>query len=120
MDKRARGGAARGPAPPILVSSASLQYPPRAAPDEAVTYGPVYLDVVDRDQSLAWWRDLVGLQTIDEDDESMRLGAGDDILVVLRPGATSGVRRPKRSNRLSSQDRPVVRDPAGNLIALTA
>jgi len=63
----------------------------------------VYLDVVDRDQSLAWWRDLVGLQTIDEDDESMRLGAGDDILVVL-PGATSGVRR-GQSARTGSRPR---------------
>ena len=41
---------------------------------EFVKFGPVQLQVVDRDRSLAWWRDVVGLRVLDERDDVIELG----------------------------------------------
>ena len=65
-----------------------------AAPSaELATFGPVHLDVTDSDQSLAFWRDLVGLQLRGREDGALRLGTADETLLVLHPGATSPARR---------------------------
>jgi hypothetical protein len=61
---------------------------------EFATFGPVHLDVVDLTRSLGFWRDLVGLQVLeDHSAETVGLGAGGDVLVVLHAGA-SGPARP--------------------------
>ena len=62
------------------------------ADTDFITFGPVHLDVVDAERSLAFWRDLVGLQTLDNGEE-LRLGVDDEPLLVLRDGATTPVRR---------------------------
>ena len=41
---------------------------------EFLTHGPVHLDITDLDQSLAFWRDRVGLQLRDQQDGSALLG----------------------------------------------
>lgn len=61
-------------------------------PAEFLTHGPVHLDITDLDQSLAFWRDRVGLQLRDQQDGSALLGTDTDTLVVLHPGATSPAR----------------------------
>ena len=60
---------------------------------EALSFGPVHLDVVDRDRSLAWWRDVVGLHDVTDHADTLELGVGGEPLIVLRPTATSPVRR---------------------------
>jgi catechol 2,3-dioxygenase len=64
-----------------------------AAPVELATFGPVHLDVVDRHRSLRFWRDVVGLRLVSEERDAVSLGTSREVLVVLRPGATSPVRR---------------------------
>lgn len=63
-----------------------------STPTELATFGPAHLDVVDRERSLRFWRDLVGLQMLG-DGEAVELGAGDEALVVLHPVATRPVLR---------------------------
>ena len=60
---------------------------------EFLSFGPVHLDVVDRERSTAWWRDVVGLHHVTEHTDSVELGVGGEPLIVLRPTATSPVRR---------------------------
>ncbi|HEX2095762.1 MAG TPA: VOC family protein [Solirubrobacterales bacterium] len=60
---------------------------------ELATFGPVHLDVTDAARSLAFWRDLIGLQVSRQGDGVVELGADGETLVVLHPGATSPVRR---------------------------
>ena len=60
---------------------------------EFLTHGPVHLDITDLDQSLAFWRDRVGLQLRDQQDGSALLGTEDDTLLVLHSGAMSPARR---------------------------
>jgi catechol 2,3-dioxygenase len=62
------------------------------ADTDFITFGPVHLDVVDTERSLAFWRDLVGLQQV-ENGDGLRLGADGEPLLVLHEGATSPVRR---------------------------
>ena len=62
-------------------------------PAELATFGPVHLDVTDAGQSLAFWRDRVGLRLRKEDDGALQLGTDTDTLLVLHPGATSPARR---------------------------
>lgn len=50
--------------------------------------GPVHIAVTGRETALAVWRDIVGLEVIEEDDTAIRLGAGGDTLIVLEPDAT--------------------------------
>src|SRR5262245_50059261 len=57
------------------------------------TFGPIHLDIVDRDRSLQFWRDVVGLRVRRESAGAMELGTPRETLLVLHPGASSGVRR---------------------------
>lgn len=55
--------------------------------------GAVHLAVTDRDRSLPFWKDVLGLSLLAEDDGTIRLGAGERELVVLHPGAQRPVMR---------------------------
>jgi catechol 2,3-dioxygenase len=55
--------------------------------------GAVHLSVTDRARAVHFWRDVLGLSLITEDDEALRLGAGGRELVVLYPGAKRPVVR---------------------------
>ena len=50
-------------------------------------FGPVHIAVTDRDKALAIWRDVVGLQLVEETPGELRLGVGDRVLIVLELGA---------------------------------
>ena len=66
---------------------------PAATPSaELACFGPVHLDVTDADRSLAFWRDLVGLQVRHYDGGALHLGTDEDTLLVLHPGAGSPAR----------------------------
>ncbi|HYF24525.1 MAG TPA: VOC family protein [Baekduia sp.] len=67
--------------------------PSSASSTDFVTFGAVHLDITDAEQSLAFWRDRVGLQLRSEQDGDLHLGTDTDTLLVLHPGATSPVRR---------------------------
>ncbi len=60
---------------------------------DRITYGAVHLQVTDPHRSLEFWRDLIGMQAIDTDDDGIALGAGGQALLVLHPGAEPGVGR---------------------------
>ncbi len=49
--------------------------------------GPVRLAVTDRAKALAIWHDVVGLELLSEDAETLHLGAGGTELIVLELGA---------------------------------
>lgn len=49
--------------------------------------GPVRLAVSDRAKALAIWQEVVGLDLLSEDDETLHLGAGGTELIVLELGA---------------------------------
>jgi catechol 2,3-dioxygenase len=76
--------------------------PPTQAEDSTAsdfaTFGAVHLDVTDAERSLRFWRDLVGLERLDDAGDGIRLGAGDRELVVLHPGANAP--SPRRSSGL--------------------
>ncbi len=57
------------------------------------TFGAVHLDVTDGERALAFWRDLVGLESMGGMGDSIRLGAGGRELVVLHPGASTPLLR---------------------------
>lgn len=57
---------------------------------EIAAHGPVHLDVTDGERSLIFWRDVLGLEVIEAGEETIRLGAGRDTLLVLHPGAERG------------------------------
>jgi catechol 2,3-dioxygenase len=57
-----------------------------AANPELATFGPVHLDVINRDQSLRFWRDVVGLQ-LRADGNVMEFGSDADTLAILHPVA---------------------------------
>lgn len=50
--------------------------------------GPVRIAVSSRDNALAIWRDVVGLELLAEDAEALHLGAGGTELITLELGAT--------------------------------
>jgi catechol 2,3-dioxygenase len=50
--------------------------------------GAVRIGVTNRDNALAIWRDVVGLELISEDAEALHLGVGDKELITLELGAT--------------------------------
>jgi catechol 2,3-dioxygenase len=58
-------------------------------PAELATFGPVHLRVVDGERSLRFWRDVVGLRALQGGADALALGATDEPLLVLHPGATS-------------------------------
>jgi catechol 2,3-dioxygenase len=74
---------------PIL----STDIPAAVASAELATFGAVHLDVTDTDRSLAFWRDLVGLELQGHDGDAVLLGTAEQTLLALHPGATSPVRR---------------------------
>ncbi|MFN8188729.1 MAG: VOC family protein [Gaiellales bacterium] len=76
-----------------MTASATDSTPGDALDPESVTYGAVHLDIVDPERSLAFWRDLLGLEQLERSDEEIRLGAGGRELIVLRPGAVRGTLR---------------------------
>ncbi len=55
------------------------------------TLGPVHLAVSDRAKALAIWRDVVGLEIIDETNDVLTLGAGGQPLMVLDVAASGPV-----------------------------
>lgn len=55
------------------------------------TLGPVHLAVTDRARALAIWQDVVGLDLIAEQGNTLTLGAGGKALIVLALGATRPV-----------------------------
>jgi catechol 2,3-dioxygenase len=57
----------------------------------STTLGPVQIAVTDRDKALAIWRDVVGLELIAEVGNTLRLGVGDKVLIVLETGAVRPV-----------------------------
>jgi catechol 2,3-dioxygenase len=65
----------------------------RVSGQDRITYGPVHLNVTDPRGSLEFWRDLIGMQAIDTDDDGIALGSGGQALLVLHPGAQRGVGR---------------------------
>ena len=66
---------------------------PTAGPStELATFGAVHLYVTDAEQSLAFWRDRVGLQLRGQEDGALSLGTEQETLLVLHPGATSPAR----------------------------
>ncbi|MBI4920755.1 MAG: glyoxalase [Devosia nanyangense] len=65
----------------------------RTAPALPLTtrLGPVHIAVTSRDQALAIWRDVVGLELIAEAGNELNLGAGGKVLIVLETGAVRPV-----------------------------
>jgi catechol 2,3-dioxygenase len=61
----------------------------RSAPTLPLTtkLGPARIAVTNRDQALAIWLDVVGLELISEDAEALHLGAGGKELITLELGA---------------------------------
>lgn len=58
---------------------------PADTPAELATFGPVHLDVIDRDRSLHFWSDVVGLRLVADDGDA-----------VSTPGRGSARRRRPR------------------------
>ncbi len=61
--------------------------------NDFATFGAVHLDVTNAGRSLAFWRDLVGLERMGDAVDGIRLGAGGRELVVLYPGASTPLPR---------------------------
>ena len=55
------------------------------------TLGPVHIAVTERAKALAIWRDVVGLELLEEQGNSLVLGIGGTPLIVLETGATRPV-----------------------------
>jgi len=53
------------------------------------TFGAVHLDVTDGERALGFWRDLVGLEPLEDAGDGIRLGVAGRELVVLHPGASA-------------------------------
>lgn len=58
---------------------------------EFITFGTVHLDIRNLEQSVKFWHDLVGLNRLEETDESAALGIDGAPLVVLHRSATRPV-----------------------------
>jgi len=59
---------------------------------EFLAFGAVHLDVVDKRRSVSWWRDVVGLELLEEQPDSAELGIDGAPLIVLRENAGSPTR----------------------------
>jgi catechol 2,3-dioxygenase len=59
---------------------------------EIITFGPVHLEIVNLERSLAFWRDFIGLSPVESAD-GVTLGVDGTPLVVLHPSAGSPVQR---------------------------
>lgn len=75
---------------PIMITVES-QASVRSAPTLPLTtrLGPVRIAVSNREQALAIWRDVVGLELIGEDAEALHLGADGKELITLELGANN-------------------------------
>ena len=73
--------------------SVESQVSVRSAPKLPLTttLGPVRIGVTDKERALSIWRDVVGLEVIDETPDALRLGAGGKVLIVLELGAKGPV-----------------------------
>lgn len=60
---------------------------------DALTFGAIALDVTDAERALGFWRDLVGLELLGREGETLHLGVAGRELVVLHPGARGPVVR---------------------------
>lgn len=76
-----------------MVATQSSTATVESTASDFATFGAVHLDVTDGERSLHFWRDLVGLELLGQDDGVLRLGVGGRALVVLHPGATGPVVR---------------------------
>lgn len=56
--------------------------------NDILKYGPVHLDITHKDRSVAFYRDLIGLQ-VKKDDGYVEMGTDTDTLLVLHPVAKS-------------------------------
>ncbi len=63
---------------------------PQLLPAEA-RLGAVHLDVTDGERARTFWTQYVGLTELPSTGESIRLGVGDDEMLVLHPGASGAV-----------------------------
>lgn len=72
---------------------ASVQTNVRSTPvlPLSTALGPVHIAVTDRQQALAIWQDVVGLDLIAENGNALSMGAGGKELIVLETGATRPV-----------------------------
>lgn len=60
---------------------------PTIRPGDHIGYGAVHLDITDLGRSMAFWRDLIGLQPVHIAGDGMGLGVGGRPLIVLHEGA---------------------------------
>ena len=60
---------------------------------EFLTFGAVHLEVTDKDRSVSWWRDLIGLQPVADRGDSVQLGVDGQTLIALRANASTPIRR---------------------------
>ena len=60
---------------------------------EVAAHGPVHLNVTDGERSLMFWRDVLGLEVLGRGDDTIEVGAGDRVLLVLHPGSTAPAER---------------------------
>ena len=77
----------------MTTDTTSTATPAAASSTDFVAFGAVHLDVTDAAQSLAFWRDRVGLQLREQDRDALHLGTDEETLLVLHPDATSPARR---------------------------
>jgi catechol 2,3-dioxygenase len=83
----------------MMISETTLITPAVATTaDDFATFGAVHLDVTDGARALAFWRDLVGLELVEDAGDGIRLGTGGRELVVLHPGANAPT--PRKSSGL--------------------
>lgn len=60
---------------------------PTRTPGDRIGYGAVHLDVTDLERSMAFWRDLIGLQPVPTVGEGIGLGVDGHPLIVVHEGA---------------------------------
>ena len=60
---------------------------------DRIGYGAVHLDVTDLERSLTFWRDAIGLQSVDVPGDGVGLGTAGHPHIVLHPGAVRGALR---------------------------
>ncbi len=59
---------------------------------DVLAYGPVHLEVTDPARSADFWQGVLGLVPVAREGDGLALGAAEQPLVVLHPGATEGTR----------------------------
>ena len=66
-------------------------------PDDPLTIGSLTLVVADLDRCAAFYRDAIGLRTIEAEGASMRLGVGGTVLLVLEQDRSARLRSPREA-----------------------